>query len=104
MQAYAFYYAFSAILFVFIVIERVLNACATLLVRLIWGTHSASSQALLHSSSVAPAGSNFELFGAILEHITHELDVRDGDFDPGVHHALDVHTSQWLHNTSSDVK
>ena len=105
MQEYAFYYAFSVTLFVLIVIERVLNVLATLLVRLIWGTRGASSaQSLSHLGSVTSAGSNFELFGVILEYLTQELDVRDGDFDPQAHYALEVHTSQWLHSARSDIK
>ena len=105
MQVYAFYYTFSVTLFVLIVIERVSNALATLLVRLIWGSSGASSaQSLSHLGSMTSAGSNLELFGVILEHLTQELDVHDGDFDPQTHYALEVHTSQWLHSASSDIK
>lgn len=105
MQEYAFYYVFSVTLFVLIVMEHISNALATLLVRLIWGTSGAlSAQSLSHLGSVTSAGSNLELFGVILEYLTQELDVRDGDFDSQAHYALEVHTSQWLHSTSSDIK
>ena len=105
MREYAFYCAFSATLFILIVIERVSNALATLLVRLIWGTRSASStQSVSHLGSMTSADSNLELFGVILEHLTQELEVRDGDFDPQTQYALEVHTSQWLHSARSDIK
>ena len=105
MQAYAFYYAFSMALFVLIVAERVLNASATLLVRLAWGTGGASAQAArLSLGTAASTTGDFEVFGVILEHLAQELGVRDDDFDAQARHALAVHTSQRFQNTQSDIK
>jgi hypothetical protein len=74
--AYAACYAFSCALFVFVVFERISNAVATLLVRLVWGRESSNNQT--------------ELLGSALTLLKSRYGLKSGDYDAQAYFVLSM--------------